>query len=156
MASKSNNLEDLNLSDADLGLEDDSTVVTPVVIENENVKKANEAMQTAAATAALKAAINANSELATKEAEKTYIIEKKKFMLNKCKTDEAVEFVGLKLYANYFGPVYTFLYNGIPVTVKFDGSKQTFPRFIYDKIMQKINEVSDANTNKVEIEYRNA
>ena len=156
MASNSKNLEDLNLSDADLGLEDDSTVATNVVIENENVKKANEAMQTAAATAALKAAINANSDLATKEAEKTYIIEKKKFMLNKCKTDEAVEFVGLKLYANYFGPVYTFLYNGIPVTVKFDGSKQTFPRFIYDKIMQKINEVSDANTNKVEIEYRNA
>lgn len=156
MASKSNNLEDLNLSDADLGLEDDSTVVTPVVIENENVKKANEAMQTAAATAALKAAINANSELATKEAEKTYIIEKKKFMLNKCKEDDTVEFVGLKLYANYFGPVYTFLYNGIPVTVKFDGSKQTFPRFIYEKVMQKINEVSDANTNKVEIDYRNA
>lgn len=156
MASKSNNLEDLNLSDADLGLEDDSTVVTPVVIENENVKKANEAMQTAAATAALKAAINANSDLATKEAEKTYIIEKKKFMLNKCKEDEVVEFVGLKLYANYFGPVYTFLYNGIPVTVKFDGSKQTFPRFIYEKVMQKINEVSDANTNKVEIDYRNA
>lgn len=156
MASKSNNLEDLNLSDADLGLEDDSTVVTPVVIENENVKKANEAMQTAAATAALKAAINANSELATKEAEKTYIIEKKKFMLNKCKEDEVVEFVGLKLYANYFGPVYTFLYNGIPVTVKFDGSKQFFPRFIYEKVMQKINEVSDANTNKVEIDYRNA
>lgn len=156
MASKFNNLEDLNLSDADLGLEDDSTVVTPVVIENENVKKANEAMQTAAATAALKAAINANSELATKEAEKTYITEKKKFMLNKCKEDEVVEFVGLKLYANYFGPVYTFLYNGIPVTVKFDGSKQFFPRFIYEKVMQKINEVSDANTNKVEIDYRNA
>ena len=156
MASKSNNLEDLNLSDADLGLEDDSTVVPNTIVENESVKKANEAMQTAAATAALKAAINANSELATKEAEKTYITEKKKFMLNKCKEDEVVEFVGLKLYANYFGPVYTFLYNGIPVTVKFDGSKQFFPRFIYEKVMQKINEVSDANTNKVEIDYRNA
>lgn len=156
MASKSNNLEDLNLSYADLGLEDDSTVVSNTIVENESVKKANEAMQTAAATAALKAAINANSELATKEAEKTYITEKKKFMLNKCKEDEVVEFVGLKLYANYFGPVYTFLYNGIPVTVKFDGSKQFFPRFIYEKVMQKINEVSDANTNKVEIDYRNA
>ena len=154
MASKSNNLEDLNLSDADLGLEDDSTVVTPVVIENENVKKANEAMQTAAATAALKAAINANSDLATKEAEKTYIIEKKKFMLNKCKEDEVVEFVGLKLYANYFGPVYTFLYNTVPVTVRFDGSKQELPRFIYNRLMEKINEVSDSNTNKEIIEYR--
>lgn len=151
MASKSNNLEDLNLSDADLGLEEKDTIV-----ENESVKKTNEAMQTAAATAALKAAINANSTVARKEAEKTYIIEKKKFMLDKCKNDEAVDFVGLKLYANYFGPVYTFLYNGIPVTVKFDGSRQTFPRFIYDKIMEKINRISEANTNKVEIEYRNA
>lgn len=138
------------LSDIDLGLEIPETDSKT----NKSVKKADEAMQNAAASAALKAAIEANSELATKEAEKTYIIEKKKFMLNKCKEDEEVEFVGQKIFANYFGPVYTFLYNTVPVTVRFDGSKQKFPKFIYDRLMEKINEVSDSNTKKENIEYR--
>jgi hypothetical protein len=111
-------------------------------------------MKNAAATAALKAAVEANNEVAIKEAEKTYIVEKKKFMLNKCKEDDVVEFVGQKIFATYFGPVYTFLYNTVPVTVKFDGSKQVLPRFIYNRLMEKINEVSDSNTNKEIIEYR--
>ena len=55
-----------------------------------------------------------------------------------------------------FGPVYTFLYNTIPVTVKFDGSTQKFPRFIAEELNRRIKEVSEANTNKVDIEYRNA
>lgn len=138
------------LSDIDLGLEIPETSSKT----NKSVKKADEAMQNAAASAALKAAIEANSELATREAEKTYIIEKKKFMLNKCKEDEVVEFVGQKIFANYFGPVYTFLYNTVPVTVRFDGSKQKFPKFVYDRLMEKINEVSDSNTKKENIEYR--
>lgn len=140
----------IELSDIDLGLEIPETSSKT----NKSVKKADEAMQNAAASAALKAAIEANSELATREAEKTYIIEKKKFMLNKCKEDEVVEFVGQKIFANYFGPVYTFLYNTVPVTVRFDGSKQKFPKFIYDRLMEKINEVSDSNTKKENIEYR--
>ena len=138
------------LSDIDLGLEIPETNSKT----NKSVKKADEAMQNAATTAALKAAIEANSEMATREAEKTYIIEKKKFMLNKCKEDEVVEFVGQKIFANYFGRVYTFLYNTVPVTVRFDGSKQKFPKFIYDRLMEKINEVSDSNTKKENIEYR--
>ena len=138
-----------NLSMADLGLEIEGAT-TP----SEPINKAKTAMENAAATAALKAAIEANSEIATKEAEKTYILEKKKFMLNKCKTDEVVKFVGQKIFAVYFGPVYTFLFNGIPVTVKFDGSTQEFPKFIYDRIMKMISEVSESNTNKVIIEDR--
>lgn len=123
--------------------------------ENSNsVKKADEALKKAAATAALKAAIDANSEISEKEAERTYIKEKMNFMLSKCKNDEVVKFRGDKLYAQYFGKVYTFLYNAIPVTVRFDGSVQEFPKFIYDKIMEKIHEVSEANTPKVKIEDR--
>ena len=143
--------EELSLEE--LGLEGDNTPSDPV---KESVSKADEAMKNAAANAALKAAIEANTEMSIKEAEKTYIIEKKKVMLEKCKSDDVVDFVGQKIFAQYFGPVYTFLYNTIPVTVKFDGSTQKFPRFIADKINQKIKEVSESNTNKVEIEYRNA
>lgn len=143
--------EELSLKE--LGLEGETTPSDPV---KESVSKADEAMKNAAANAALKAAIEANTEMSIKEAEKTYIIEKKKVMLEKCKSDDVVDFVGQKIFAQYFGPVYTFLYNTIPVTVKFDGSTQKFPRFIADKINQKIKEVSESNTNKVEIEYRNA
>ena len=141
------------LSMTDLGLEVEGEQ-TPSQPTDDSVQKAQAAMENAAATAALKAAISANSELAIKEAEKTYIIEKKKYMLNKCKSDRVVKFVGQKIFANYFGPVYTFLFNGIPVTVNFDGSTQEFPEFIYNRLMKIITEVSDSNTNKVNIEDR--
>lgn len=152
MAKVSDKAEQLSL--AELGLEEEGVQTPSEPIQNESVSKAQSAMETAAATAALKAAISANSEIAQREAEKTYIIEKKKFMLEKCKKDEVVKFVGQKIFANYFGPVYTFLFNGIPVTVYFDGSTQEFPRFIYDKLMQIISEVSESNTNKVIIDDR--
>lgn len=154
----------VNISDKDLTLEalglekpsasKTSTTVSKTPKKEEGLQKVDDAMQNAAATAALKAAINANSELAIREASKAYVIEKKKHMLNRCKDDEEVEFVGQKIFANYFGPVYTFLYNTVPVTVRFDGSKQMFPKFVYKRLMEKLNEVSDSNTSKVEIEDR--
>jgi hypothetical protein len=121
---------------------------------SKSVERADSALKNAAATAALKAAIDANTEISEKEAEKTYIKEKMKFMLDKCKNDEIVKFRGDKIYAQYFGKEYSFLYNGVPVTIKFDGSVQEYPKFIYDKIMEKIHEVSESNTPKVQIEDR--
>ena len=159
-----NNEEKTVLTDEELGLGNDEpkkeekkqdTKKQTVTKENsKSVKKTNEALQNAAATAALKAAIDANSELSAKEAERVYIREKMQYMLDKCKNDEVVKFRGDKIYAPFFGKVYTFLYNAIPVTVKFDGSVQEFPKFIYDKIMEKIHEVSESNTPKVQIEDR--
>lgn len=142
-----------SLSDEDLGI--GSKTEKPVTkATSKGVKKADDALKTAAATAALKAAIDANTELSVKEAEKTYIKEKMKFMLSKCKSDKVVKFRGDKIYAQFFGKEYTFLYNAVPVTIKFDGSVQEFPEFIYNKIMEKIHEVSESNTPKVIIEDR--
>lgn len=159
-----NNEEKTVLTDEELGLgidepkkEEKKQEVKKQTVTKENskgVKKTNEALQNAAATAALKAAIDANSELSAKEAERVYIREKMQYMLDKCKNDEVVKFRGDKIYAPFFGKVYTFLYNAIPVTVRFDGSVQEFPKFIYDKIMEKIHEVSESNTPKVQIEDR--
>lgn len=162
-----NNEEKTVLTDEELGLGEKQvkkqtmvggkvkTEKKPLTKENsKGVKKVNDALQNAAATAAIKAAIDANSELSANEAEKVYIKEKMNFMLQKCKNDEVVQFRGDKIYAQYFGKVYTFLYNAIPVTVRFDGSVQEFPKFIYDKIMEKIHEVSESNTPKVQIEDR--
>lgn len=150
-----------DLTDAELGLEDKEVELKKenkkqtVTKENsKSVKKVNDALQNAAATAALKAAIDANNELTSNEAEKIYIKEKMQFMLDKCKKDEVEEFRGDKIYAQYFGKVYTFLYNAIPVTVRFDGSVQKFPKFICEKIKEKVHEVSESNTPKVIIEDR--
>ena len=78
--------ETANLSLADLGLEapgeQEQTSATPEAAESKTTKnskttasvvKADKAMKEAAANAALKAAIEANSEIAVKEAEKIYI-----------------------------------------------------------------------------------
>lgn len=155
-------MEDLNknkpeLTDKDLGLgnEPEKETKKPVTkATSKSVKKADDALKNAAATAALKAAIDANNDISEKEAEKTYIKEKMKFMLDKCKNDKVVKFRGDKIYAEIFGKEYTFLYNAIPVTIKFDGSVQEFPEFIYNKIMEKIHEVSESNTPKTVIENR--
>ena len=142
------------LTDEELGLEKTTRKQSITKETSKSVKKADDALKNAAATAALKAAIDANTELSVKEAEKIYIKEKMRFMLDKCKNDEVVEFRGDKIYAAYFGKVYTFLYNAVPVTIRFDGSVQKFPKFIYEKIMEKIHEVSESNTPKVQIEDR--
>ena len=148
----------LNGEDLDLGINEEKKQEpkkqTFTKENSKGIKKVNDALQNAAATAALKAAIDANSELSANEAERVYIKEKMNFMLQKCKNDEVVEFRGDKIYAQYFGKVYTFLYNAVPVTIRFDGSVQKFPKFIYDKIMEKIHEVSESNTPKVVIEDR--
>ena len=150
-----------DLTDAELGLENKEVELkkenkkqTITKDNSKGVKKVNDALQNAAATAALKAAIDANNELTANEAEKIYIKEKMKFMLDKCKKDKVEEFRGDKIYAQYFGKVYTFLYNAIPVTVRFDGSVQKFPKFICEKIKEKVHEVSESNTPKVIIENR--
>ena len=130
----------------------EKTVVTKET--SKSVKKTNDALKNAAATAALKAAIDANNEISEKEAEKTYIKEKMNFMLDKCIHDEVVEFRGDKIYAQYFGKIYSYTHNGIPVVVRFDGTVQKFPKFVYEKNKKKIHDVSEANTPKVVIEDR--
>lgn len=128
----------------------------PVVEETaseKNARIADEALKNAAANAALKAAIDANSQIALNNSEREYVIQKKKYMLNKCKEDEVVKFTGNKIYAQYFGTVYSFMYNTIPIVVKFDGSTQEFPRFVYEEIMRRIQRVSEASTpKKVDVE----
>lgn len=108
----------------------------------------------AAATAALKAAIDTNNEIAIRESEKAYFIEKQKNMLNRCKNDEVVTRTISKLYAPIIGKVYTFALNGIPVTVYCDGKPHEYPKFIAETIDRKINEISESNTYKEVIDER--
>lgn len=108
----------------------------------------------AAATAALKVAIETNNEIAIKESEKAYFIEKRNHMLNRCKNDEIVERTISKLYAPIIGKVYTFAYNGVPVTVYCDGKPHKYPKFIAEKIDKKLAKISESNTYKEVIDER--
>lgn len=108
----------------------------------------------AAATAALKAAITTNNEIAIRESEQTYFIEKRKHMLERCKNDEVVERTISKLYAPIIGKVYTFAYNGVPVTVYCDGKPHKYPKFIAEKIDRKLEKISESNTYKEVIDER--
>lgn len=117
-------------------------------------KTFNEKSVEAAATAALKAAITTSNEIAIRESEQAYFIEKRKHMLGRCKNDEVVERTISKLYAPIIGKVYTFAYNGVPVTVYCDGKPHKYPKFIAEKIDKKLAKISESNTYKEVIDER--
>lgn len=108
----------------------------------------------AAAQAALKSVVQTNSEIAVREAEKAYFLEKKNHMLEKCKKSKPRTIVVPKLYAEYIGKFYTFSYNCIPVTIYPDGKPHEYPGFIADKIEKKLAKIAASNTYKELIEDR--
>ena len=56
--------------------------------------------------------------------------------------------VGHEIYKQYMGTIYTFLFNGYPVSIRFDGTEQEFPETIAKAIERKLLAVSRANTPK--------
>ena len=115
---------------------------------------AAEAQTNAAATAALKAAIETNAEISAREAERTYALEKKQNMLEMCKNDEVVTRTISKLYAPILGKTYSFYLNGIVITVYCDGKPHKYPKFVAECIDKKLNKISESNTYKEVIEER--
>lgn len=56
---------------------------------------------------------------------------------------------GNPLYKTFLGDVYSFLYQGNPVTIKFDGTEQPFPKTIAKLLQKKLDASANANTAKV-------
>ena len=136
-------------------LKDEDVEDTPKKTTTKKSEKTfNEKSVEAAATAALKAAITTSNEIAIRESEQAYFIEKRKHMLSRCKNDEVVERTISKLYAPIIGKVYTFAYNGVPVTVYCDGKPHKYPKFIAEKIDKKLAKISESNTYKEVIDER--
>ena len=135
-------------------LKDEVVEETPKKTTKKSEKTFNEKSVEAAATAALKAAITTSNEIAIRESEQAYFIEKRKHMLGRCKNDEVVERTISKLYAPIIGKVYTFAYNGVPVTVYCDGKPHKYPKFIAEKIDKKLAKISESNTYKEVIDER--
>lgn len=126
----------------------DSTIEGTIKPSVTYQEKADEAL----ATAALKSVIETKSAMTQRDADRQYGIEKQKYMLNKFQTDKKVKFRGEKILAEYFGTVYTFYFNCLPVTVYFDGVEREYPEFVVEHIKNKIAAVSESNTYKENIE----
>lgn len=135
-------------------LEDEVVEEKPKKTTTKSEKTFAEKSAEAAATAALKAAITTSNEIAIRESEQAYFIEKRKHMLSRCRNDETVERTISKLYAPIIGKVYTFAYNGVPVTVYCDGKPHKYPKFIAEKIDKKLAKISESNTYKEVIDER--
>jgi hypothetical protein len=68
--------------------------------------------------------------------------------IEKLKKEPRRKIVGHEIFKSQMGTVYSFLYNGYPVTIRFDGTEQEFPESIANAIERKLLAVSRANTPK--------
>jgi len=69
-------------------------------------------------------------------------------LIKKYKNEPKVEVIGSKLYKKHLGSVYTFTYNGFPVSIKFDGTVQKYPKSIAKVLERKLNEIAESNARK--------
>jgi len=64
--------------------------------------------------------------------------------------EKKVGVVGLEVYAQYLGTTYTFLLNGIPVSIKLNGTEQFYPESVATLLKNKLNAIGRSNTRRVE------
>jgi hypothetical protein len=68
--------------------------------------------------------------------------------VQKLKKEPRVKVYGNEIFQDQLGEVYTFLYNALPVTIKFDGSYQEYPESVAKLLESKLSEIAKANTRK--------
>lgn len=66
----------------------------------------------------------------------------------KLKAEPRVKVLGNEIFQSQLGEVYTFLFNGLPVTIKFDGTYQEYPESVAKLLESKLSEIARANTRK--------
>lgn len=72
--------------------------------------------------------------------------------LKKLRNEPRVKIRGDKNLKTHFGDVLTFTFNGLPVTVRFDGSYQEFPESIAREIEFKLEAFNDDTVAKEQID----
>ena len=65
-------------------------------------------------------------------------------LLAKLRREPKVKVYGAPSFKKSEGPYYTFLFNGIPVTIKFDGTWQEFPSSIAEHLNRKLEKIAAA------------
>lgn len=68
--------------------------------------------------------------------------------IERLKKEPKVKVYGNEIFQDQLGEVYTFLFNGLPVTIKFDGTYQAYPESVAKLLENKLSEIAKANTRK--------
>ena len=68
--------------------------------------------------------------------------------IERLKKEPKIKVYGNEIFQDQLGEVYTFLLNGLPVTIKFDGTYQAYPESVAKLLENKLSEIAKANTRK--------
>lgn len=68
--------------------------------------------------------------------------------IQKLKNEPRVKVYGNEIFQDQLGETYTFLLNGLPVSINFDGSYQEYPESVAKHIEAKLSQIAKANTRK--------
>lgn len=68
--------------------------------------------------------------------------------IQRLKNEPRVRVYGNEIFQDQLGETYTFLLNGFPVSIKFDGSYQEYPESVATVIEAKLSKIAKANTRK--------
>lgn len=68
--------------------------------------------------------------------------------IQRLKNEPRVKVYGNEIFQDQLGETYTFLLNGLPVSIKFDGSYQEYPESVAKHIEAKLSQIAKANTRK--------
>lgn len=82
-----------------------------------------------------------------KNAEKTYTEDMKRF-IRRLQKEPRVKVYGNEVFQSHMGKSWTFTFNNVDVTLKFDGTYQEFPQSIAKRIEKKLERTSRAIASK--------
>jgi len=69
-------------------------------------------------------------------------------LIKKYKSEPKVGVLGSTMFKTTGGDRLTFTYNGFPVSIKFDGTVQKYPKSIAKVLERKLNEIAESNARK--------
>ncbi len=67
-------------------------------------------------------------------------------LINKYKHEKKVKVYGSPIYVPPCGDIYTFTFNGLTVSIKFDGTWQEYPETIAKMLIKKLDAIAVSNT----------
>lgn len=82
------------------------------------------------------------------ETKKKVLKTPEKTRIEKLKNEPKVKVYGNEVFQSQLGEVYTFLFNSLPVTIKFDGTYQEYPESVAKLLENKLSEIAKANIRK--------
>jgi len=77
---------------------------------------------------------------------KTELETASKQMKRRLAKEPMVKVNGNPMFAAFIGKEYTYLFNDIPVTIRFDGRDYFYPKSIAENLSQKLKDIAVANT----------